>query len=123
VPLYEELYGKRTWLADAEKRRVEAPLRRLAQRYVPELAERFQRCSEDLGVVRGGPPPLEGADRRFRGYALAEDGRPPHFASPRGAPRRPATAAEVATGRAADPRDAVEASEARRAAPVQDALF
>ncbi len=154
VPVYEELYGRRAYLPDKEKRRVEAPLRRLAQRYVPELADRFQRCSEDakalaapddptgrgvgaaaatrvgsevttpvLEVVRGGPAPLAGAERRFRGYALAEAGRPPHFASPRGAPRRPETAAEVATGRTTAPRDPVDAAEARRPAPVQAALF
>jgi DNA repair photolyase len=96
VPMYEELYARRTWLPDAEKKRVEAPLRRLSRRYVPQLAERFQRGSE-------GPParvpPLRGERRR---------GDP--------------SAAEIATGRAA-PLDAVEAAERRRPRAVQEALF
>jgi hypothetical protein len=50
VPMYEQLYGRRTWLQDADKKRVEAPLRRLARAYAP---------------------PPTGADRRFRGFGLA----------------------------------------------------
>jgi DNA repair photolyase len=149
VPMYEQLYGKRTWLSPEDRKRVEAPLRRRAQRYVPELAARFQRCSENpdqatvagrlpgeaaaddqpLSVVRGGRP--AGAETRFRGYAIGESGRPPAFASPRGAPPGPgaapapsraATAAEVATGLAAA-RDVLDQAERWRPQPTQEALF
>src|SRR3954452_10225535 len=51
VPMYERLYARGAWLRRADKDRVEAPLRRLAQAYVPELAERFQRCSETPAVA------------------------------------------------------------------------
>src|SRR3954452_6348568 len=70
VPMYEGLYGRRTWLADKDKRRVEAPLRRLAQRYVPELADRFQRCSEDPEGGAGS----DGAEAAAGAGAARSDG-------------------------------------------------
>jgi len=109
VELYERLYARGAWLPQQEKRRIEAPLRRLARRYEPALAARFQ---------RDAPPPREGADVRFRGYAIAEDRPAPHFGSPRR--QRP---------RAAPPRvgpptaERVVASERRRVRAVQEVLF
>jgi hypothetical protein len=80
VPMYEQLYGKRTWLADAEKKRVEAPLRRLAQRYVPDLADRFQGGSRtptgataaEVATGRVTPVDVVGAAERRRPQPVQE---------------------------------------------------
>ena len=121
VPMYEQLYGRRVWLRDADKKRVEAPLRRLARAYAPAPT---------------------GADRRFRGFGLAgrwerdrsggtgpaEDAAPAGAATPDGAEpgadgrapdlfaagRGDPTAAEVATARRG-PADGARGRAARRA--------
>jgi DNA repair photolyase len=87
VPLYERLYGtgKGAYLPTEVKQQVEGPLRRRARAYRPELAMRFQR---DAGDVPDGPPPLDEAERRFRGYAIAREARATRSALQGGAPDR-----------------------------------
>jgi DNA repair photolyase len=72
VPLYERLYGRgrRAYLPDAERKRVEAPLRARARSYRRDLALRFQR---DAGDRPGGPTAAEVAT----GLAVAEPHRRP----------------------------------------------
>jgi DNA repair photolyase len=72
VPLYERLYGRgmRAYLPDAERKRVEAPLRARARSYRRDLALRFQR---DAGDRPGGPTAAEVAT----GLAVVEPHRRP----------------------------------------------
>ena len=99
VARYEELYGGRAWLRDEDKRRVEAPLRRLAQRYVPG--------------PRGPLPARRGPPHRCGGAAAAAE-----VATGRARP-----AQDLAAGRGPALHDALDVVERRRPQPVQEALF
>jgi len=63
VPLYERLYGRRTYLPEADQRKTEARLRALTGRrpIKAELATRFQRGAAPEAVRAPSPPVQQGS--------------------------------------------------------------